>query len=87
MNVNIFIFGQLEDVTGTSVISINHVADTDLLLNKLYTQYPLLKEKKFLIAVDNQIIHKKTEILKIQRSMLWWLPPYVTVGLLDAIQA
>lgn len=32
-------------------------------------------------------IHKKTGILKIQRSMLWWLPPYVTVGLLDAIQA
>ncbi len=74
MNVNILIFGQLKDITGTSVISINHVADTDLLLNKLYTQYPLLKEKNFLIAVDNQIIHKKTEIGEQVKIAL--LPPF-----------
>ena len=74
MNVNILIFGQLTDITGTSVVSINHVADTDLLLNKLYTQYPLLKEKKFLIAVDNQIIHKKTEIGEQVKIAL--LPPF-----------
>ena len=74
MNVNILIFGQLTDITGTSVVSINHVADTDLLLNKLYTQYPLLKEKKFLIAVDNQIIHKKTEIG--EQVQIALLPPF-----------
>ncbi len=72
--MNIMIFGQLEDVTGTSVVSISHVADTDLLLNKLYSQYPLLKEKKFLIAVDNQIIHKKTEIGEQVKIAL--LPPF-----------
>lgn len=72
--MNIMIFGQLEDVTGASVISISHVADTDLLLNKLYSQYPLLKEKKFLIAVDNQIIHKKTEIGEQVKIAL--LPPF-----------
>lgn len=72
--MNIMIFGQLEDVTGASVISISHVADTDLLLNKLYSQYPLLKEKKFLIAVDNQIIHKKKEIGEQVKIAL--LPPF-----------
>ena len=72
--MNIMIFGQLEDITGTSVISISHVTDTDLLLNKLYTQYPLLKEKKFLIAVDNQIIHKKTTIGEQVKIAL--LPPF-----------
>lgn len=74
MNINILIFGQLEDITGTSVVSISHVTDTDLLLNKLYSQYPLLKEKKFLIAVDNQIIHKKTEIGEQVKIAL--LPPF-----------
>jgi len=72
--MNIMIFGQLEDITGTSVISISHVTDTDLLLNKLYIQYPLLKEKKFLIAVDNQIIHKKTGIGEHAKVAL--LPPF-----------
>ena len=74
MNVNILIFGQLEDITGTSVVSISHVTDTDLLLNKLYAQYPLLKEKKFLIAVDNQIIHEKIEISEHVKIAL--LPPF-----------
>lgn len=72
--MNIMIFGQLEDITGTSVVSISHVADTDLLLNKLYSQYPLLKEKKFLIAVDNQIIYKKTKIG--EQAKIALLPPF-----------
>lgn len=72
--MNIMVFGQLEDITGTPVISMSHVADTDLLLNKLYSQYPLLKEKKFLIAVNNKIIQEKTDIGGEYKIAL--LPPF-----------
>ncbi len=60
--MNIMIFGQLEDVTGSSVITFENVADTELLLKKLYAAYPLLKEKKFLIAVNQKIVTEKTQI-------------------------
>ena len=72
--MNIMIFGQLEDITGSPVVSINNVTDTDLLLNKLYTEYPLLKEKKFLIAVDQKIISGKTDISEQAKVAL--LPPF-----------
>jgi molybdopterin synthase sulfur carrier subunit len=72
--INIMVFGQLEDITGTSVIAFDKVSDTDLLLKKLYAQYPLLKEKKFLIAVDQKIITEKTKI--VGQSTIALLPPF-----------
>ena len=72
--MNIMIFGQLEDIIGSSVVSISDVTNTDLLLNKLYAEYPLLKEKKFLIAVDQKIITGKTEIGEQAKVAL--LPPF-----------
>jgi sulfur-carrier protein len=60
--MNIMVFGQLEDITGSSVVSIENSADTEMLLQKLYAQYPLLKEKKFLIAVNQKIATEKTQI-------------------------
>jgi molybdopterin synthase sulfur carrier subunit len=60
--LNIMVFGQLEDITGCSVVTVENVPNTDLLLEKLYAQYPLLKGKNFLIALDKKIITKKAEI-------------------------
>jgi molybdopterin synthase sulfur carrier subunit len=68
------IFGQLEDITGTAVVSIENVLDTNMMLSKLYAQYPLLKEKKFLIAVNQKIITEKTEIG--DQSTIALLPPF-----------
>jgi sulfur-carrier protein len=72
--LTIMVFGQLQDITGSSVISIEDVTDTDMLLSKLSTQYPLLKEKKFLIALDKKIITEKTGINGLQAIAL--LPPF-----------
>jgi sulfur-carrier protein len=72
--LTVMVFGQLQDITGSSVISIDDVADTDMLLSKLRMQYPLLKEKKFLIALDKKIIKEKTEINGMQTIAL--LPPF-----------
>lgn len=72
--LNIMIFGQLEDIIGTSVITIEKVSDTVALLEKLYMQYPLLNQKKFLIAVDKKIINGKAEIG--ETALIALLPPF-----------
>lgn len=61
-SINIMVFGQLEDITGASVISINKVDNTELLLQALYIQYPALLQKKFLLALNQNIITGKTKI-------------------------
>jgi molybdopterin converting factor small subunit len=72
--LNIMVFGQLTDITGSETVSVNDVTDTELLLEKLYKQFPLLKEKKFLIAVNQKIINSKTEIGS--QSQIALLPPF-----------
>jgi molybdopterin converting factor small subunit len=72
--MNILVFGQLEDITGSSVVSINRAENTELLLKTLYAQYPALAQKKFLIAVDQKIITGKTEIGEQAKVAL--LPPF-----------
>ena len=72
--MNIMVFGQLEDITGASIISIDEVADTEQLLNSLYIRFPQLKQKKILIAVDQKIIQENTVIN--DQSTVALLPPF-----------
>lgn len=72
--ITVMVFGQLQDITGSAEITIDEVTDTEMLLNKLHNQYPLLKDKKFLIALDKKIIKEKTEINGQQSIAL--LPPF-----------
>ena len=72
--MNILVFGQLEDITGASIISIDEVTNTEQLLNSLYIRFPQLKEKKILIAVDQKIIQENTVIN--DQSAVALLPPF-----------
>ncbi len=72
--MDIMVFGQLKDITGCAVVSIEKVSDTTLLLKKMYARYPLLKDKKFLIAVNQKIISEQTEIGELATIAL--LPPF-----------
>jgi molybdopterin converting factor small subunit len=72
--LNIMVFGQLTDITGSATVAVNAVTDTELLLKKLYQEFPLLKEKKFLIAVNQKIISSKIEIC--EQSQIALLPPF-----------
>lgn len=72
--INILVFGQLADITGTAVVTAGNISDTDILLKELYTRYPLLKEKEFLIAVNQKIITGKTEIG--EQASVALLPPF-----------
>lgn len=58
--IKVMIYGQLEDVTGASVITLVNISDTDMLTENLFNQFPLLQHKKFLVAVNKQVVTEKT---------------------------
>lgn len=73
MALNIIIFGQLADITGSNII-IENMADTDSLLKKLISLFPPLASTKFVVAVDKQTIKENT-ILN-NNSSVALLPPF-----------
>ena len=58
--IKVMVYGQLEDVTGASVITLDGISDTDMLTENLFQQFPLLKHKKFLVAINQQVVTDKT---------------------------
>ena len=58
--IKVMIYGQLEDVTGASVITLDGISDTDMLTENLFQQFPLLRQKKFLVAINQQVVTEKT---------------------------
>lgn len=73
MQVKVIIFGQLTDITGNS-LSLNDVTDTDSLLKVLNRQYPALADKKFVVAVDKQVVTGNTSLT--DNSTVALLPPF-----------
>ena len=73
MSVKIILFGKLADIAGGSV-SVDHVADTDSLINALHKNYPEIANTKYVIAVDKQLINGNTPLNK--KSMVALLPPF-----------
>ena len=72
--IKVWVYGQLEDVTGASVITLDDIFDTDMLTQNLFQQYPLLRDKKFLVAVDKHVVTEKTAIDSNAEIAL--LPPF-----------
>ncbi len=74
MKVNIIIFGQMVDVTGSSTLLIENVSTTDELVEKLHLQFPAMATAKYAIAVDKKMIRENTSITN--NSMVALLPPF-----------
>jgi hypothetical protein len=72
--IEVRIFGQLEDITSTPTVLIKKVGDTDSLQEELFMTYPALKEKKFSIAVNQNIIHQNTMLD--DNAQVALLPPF-----------
>ena len=68
------IFGQLKDVTGTGTCKLSDVKDTDTMIAKLTQLYPGLREKKYLLAVEKDIVHENTPLQ--HNYTVAMLPPY-----------
>ena len=56
MALEVLYFGSLVDITGLSKQEFKSIADTDLLVQQLQTDYPALRTTKFFIAVNQQMI-------------------------------
>ena len=74
MKVNVLIFGPLKDVTGTHVCHVSDVSDTDEMIGKMNALYPGLDKKKFLIAVEKEIVQGNTALS--DNFTVALLPPY-----------
>jgi len=59
MKVNVLVFGQLKDITGSGAMVIENVSDTEQLIHELATRFPDLRNSKFVVAVDKQITKQK----------------------------
>lgn len=56
MKVNILLFGQLTDITGTGNLVLSGIADTNSLVKELNRQYPGFANAKYMIAVDKKVV-------------------------------
>ena len=74
MQVNIIIFGQLTDITGSGSITMNDVVNTDQLVAQLHSQYPALADYPYLIAVEKEVILSNTELKN--NFTIALLPPF-----------
>ena len=74
MKVNVLIFGQLKEITGTGAMVLENVSDTDQLINEMKEKYPELSGSKFVISVDKKIINKNVELNG--GSTIAFLPPF-----------
>jgi molybdopterin synthase sulfur carrier subunit len=73
MQVHIIIFGQLTDIMG-SRLALDNIADTDNLIAVLNKSYPALTDKKYIVAVDKEVITKNTSLT--HNSIVALLPPF-----------
>lgn len=62
MKVNILIFGQLTDITGNESLLFDNIEDTDKLVAAMNEKYPALKQAKYIMAVDKQVISTNTKL-------------------------
>ena len=72
--MTIKIFGQLHDIVGSNLIEVEHAANTDELIRQLQLKYPALKNSKYKIAVDRNIIQTNTTLQ--QDAEIALLPPF-----------
>ncbi len=74
MPINIIIFGQIADITGTNSLTFDNISDTNQLVQQLTSAYPALSAAKYAIAVDKKIIKENTPLH--QNNTVALLPPF-----------
>jgi sulfur-carrier protein len=70
----VLIFGPLKDVTGTHVCQVTDVMDTNEMIGKMNKMYPELINKRYLIAVEKEIVQGNTALS--DNFTVALLPPY-----------
>lgn len=74
MPVNIILFGQIADMTGSSSLTLENVTNTQQLIEHLTAAYPSLASAKYAIAVDKKMVKENTALNN--NSTVALLPPF-----------
>lgn len=74
MKIELLFFGQLTDITGTSVVMLDHMSDTDILKRHVFEMYPSLQQAKLMIAVNNKLV-TENEVIP-EGAKIAFMPPY-----------
>ena len=74
MDIQVMVFGQLTDITGSNLIWLSGITDSDSLLAVLKENYPKLGESKFAIAIDKKIVRVNTPVFSGSTVVL--MPPF-----------
>jgi sulfur-carrier protein len=74
MKINVYFFGILTDITGTSEQELSEVENVSSLKSWLWRNYPKSKEMDFQIALNNKIIEGKSDFKNGDKVAL--LPPF-----------
>lgn len=74
MPVQIKIFGQLTDIVKSHELTLNGIADTNILVSELNKRYPSLSSISYIIAVNKQTITANTVLN--DDSIVALLPPF-----------
>ena len=74
MKIELLFFGQLTDLTGTTVVMLDHIPDTDTLKHHVFDMYPSLQQAKLMIAVNNKLV-TENEVIP-EGAKIAFMPPY-----------
>lgn len=74
MEIKVLLFGELAQIAGTNTLAMNAIPDTERLKEKIHQQYPSFEKKKYVIAVNKQLIKGKQELNNNDEIAL--LPPF-----------
>lgn len=72
--MTIKVFGQLYDIIGSNSFDMDNVESTDELIKNLQSKYPALKNAKYKIAVNRNVIQSNTALQHDAEIAL--LPPF-----------
>lgn len=74
MRIKILLFGQLKERLGADFIEVDGAVDSDLLIVKLKSEFPVLSEISFRLAVDKNLVSEK--VVLSEKSEVALLPPF-----------
>jgi molybdopterin synthase sulfur carrier subunit len=74
MKVHVISFGQIKEIIGAEPIELQHVTDTEEVIQQLEKQYPLLSGCRYMVAVDKKITTGRTELP--EGTTVALLPPF-----------
>jgi len=74
MGIKVLFFGSVTDITLVTEMSLELCADTDALVKELLSRFPALGNKKYFLALNQQVVHENCPLK--QGDTIALMPPY-----------